>query len=196
VRSWVKKHWVLTKSLILSCVAIVSIALGGFLPVISEMGAILVAPFFNFEVLWTLIPVYVAWTISELTFRKSRRSFESAFGNGLSGLWVGISWSRYLIEQGIVLQSFLKTLFSIFMIFYGLSVMIEAALAKKAAKLWGKNREFSFLSILVTPFIYGVLDFSITTLFASVSLFSLLWLLFIMLKRIVPEVPGALADED
>ncbi len=194
VRELIKKHWTLSKALILAGVAVTCILIGGFLPVIIEVGVIISAPVFSFEVLWTLIPVYIAWVISELTFRTSRNTFESAFSNGLSGLWVGLSWSRYLIEQGIVLESFIKTMLSVFMIFYGLSVMIEAAMARKAAKVWGNNREFSFLAILLTPFIYGLLEFNLVTLLAGITLFMLFCLLFIILRQVVPELPGGLAD--
>lgn len=166
---------------------------------LDEMFKIIITPFLDFDAIWTLIPIYVNWVLTEIFFEFERNDFENAFSNGLIALWVGLGWMREVIENGIHLGSGLllelSMIISILMTLYGIIIMIEALKGKNIAKYLGMTREVSFLAILLMPFIYGLMELTTMTFIAGAFLFAIFMIIILILKKAVPLERGEIIDK-
>ena len=125
------------------------------LQIVSRFGEILLAPAKNPDMLWVLVPIYLNWIITDYFQERRGTAFGNAIANGFVTTWVGVDWVRQTIKAEL---SLLKVSISILFILYGLTIMIEAARAKKIAQYIGRIREVSYFMIVATPIFYGVIS--------------------------------------
>ena len=126
--------------------------------------AIFIAPFRSFDVLWITIPIWLSWFFADYFQEKQTTSFGNVVSNGIIPLWVGLDWSRFLIEQ--ILESYLffsvdlvvKFLLCLSVLAYGVLIIYCGFKAKKIIRVVGRIREVTYVLLMFTPIIYGVLD--------------------------------------
>ncbi len=154
---------------------------------------IILAPLHDFDVFWTLLPVYVSWVQAEFFVEREGTSYANAFSNGFAMVWASANWLKYLIDNPSNSNN-LKIIISILFVVYGIFVWINAYLGKKIAVLIGKQNLISFFVIVFSPYVFGIVDLSLSNLASMVLVFILIIILFSILKRILPEPAGIEED--
>jgi len=137
----------------------------------------------NPDMLWVLVPIYLNWIITDYFQERRGTAFGNAIANGFVTTWVGVDWVRQTIKAEL---SLLKVSISILFILYGLTIMIEAARAKKIAQYIGRIREVSYFMIVATPIFYGVISIDLITIFAILLFFPIWYGLNELVNRILP----------
>ncbi len=154
--------------------------------------SIFIAPFRNPEVLWILIPIYLFWIFTEIYQEKRKTSFGNAISNGAVVLWVGIDWTRYLIRQlgtdmSLGFDFYSKIALSIFVFVYGVVIILYGIKVKRFIPRIGRIREITYVLIMFTPIIYGVVKLNFQTISAIVLFFLPFYFIIEFINRKVPD---------
>jgi len=154
---------------------------------------IFLAPLSDFDVFWTLLPVYVSWIQAEFFVEREKTSYANAFTNGFAMIWASANWLKYLIDTPSQANDF-KLFVSVLFIIYGISVWINAYLGKKIAVLIGKQVLISFFIIVFSPYIFGIVDLNLSNFTSMLLVFFFILFIFSILKRVLPEPKGIVED--
>jgi hypothetical protein len=167
-----------------------------FLPVIGSAFVdwlkLFAAPLKNFDMLWIIIPIWASWLFAEFFQEKKGTSFGNAISNGVVMMFVGVDWVRYIIRQinaGLVsldAASFIKLAIAAFIIIFGLSIIFLGVKAKTVVRAIGRVREVSYLMLMFTPIVYGVVDFSLRIFITIMAFLPVFYLLIEILDRLTP----------
>ncbi len=87
---------------------------------------IIAAPFSNFIVFWTSLPLLVTWLVLEIYFtihREEALGWNTSLSNGFILFFTGMDCVKYLITTEKVTYFSTKLLLSILLIFYGLFIV-------------------------------------------------------------------------
>ena len=157
---------------------------------------ILVAPFTHArEMLWIIIPVYLNWVLTEIYQEKKGTSFGNAIANGFVALWVGVDWMRTTIDllsaKGVKLATVLpKTLpklgFATLMGVYGIFIIVFGMRGSKLVSYLGRVREVTYLTIMITPIFYGIVQPTIGVLLSIAAFFPLFYGMVELLLYMIP----------
>jgi len=123
-----------------------------------------VIPFQNTEILWIIVPIWLGWFFSEFFQEKHSTSFGNAISNGALALWVGIDWTRLIVNKltghfwvfGWVV--FGKFVISAIVLAFGLLVIIEGIKTKKFIHFVGRIRVVSYVLLVFSPIVYGLVE--------------------------------------
>lgn len=176
-------------------------ALGsGVLTVISFLWSLLVdwlfifiSPIMNLEILWIIIPIYVNWIFTEIFQEKEGTGLGNAVTNAAVMLWVGIDWIRYLLRHistndiGFSWILVTKFFLCIVVIFLGLFIVYAGLKGKRWIKYVARVRETSYVLLMFSPVIYGIINLSWNFLLAIIIYFPLFYFLVEMLDRYTPD---------
>jgi len=156
--------------------------------------SILIAVRKDYLMAYALVPIYVNWLATDYFQERRITSLGNAATNGFMGLWVGIDWLRttqlrYSANPNISLL-FGKILISLLFLGYAIFVIRESLEGRKIAHVIGRVREVSYLAIVVTPIMYGVVPFNTTTLIAILLCFPLFYGFIEFLEYFILPAPG------
>ena len=150
------------------------------------------APLKNLDMLWIIVPIWASWLFAEFFQEKKGTSFGNAISNGVVMLFVGIDWVRYIIRQisaelvSLDAASFIKLAIAAFIMIFGLSIIFLGVKAKPVVRAIGRVREVSYLMLMFTPIVYGVVDFSLRVFFIIMGFLPVFYLLIEILDRLTP----------
>ena len=138
---------------------------------------IFVSPFHNPAMFWILIPIYLNWIFTDFFQERKGTSLGNAITNGAVVLWVSIDWTRTLIGS---LHTFswsiiVKFLLILLVFMYGLMITIEGIRGRDFVVRFGRCRETSYIMLMFTPVIYGVMEVTWETMMAIVLFFPLFY---------------------
>lgn len=142
---------------------------------------------------WIIIPIWVNWFFTEFFQEKHGTSFGNAVSNGVIAIFAGIDWARYMYRlfiDGIIKFTFgvfLKFLITILVFGYGIFVIIAGIKLKKIVALIGKIRWVTYILIMFTPIVYGVIKPNIQTMIAIILFFPLYYWFIEFFDRLTPE---------
>lgn len=178
----------------------------GFLPVVGgafvDWLRIFAAPFENLDMLWIIVPIWASWLFAEFFQEKKGTSFGNAISNGVIMLFVGIDWVRYIIRQlnaeiaSLGVESFIKLAIAAFIIFFGLLIIFLGVKAKPIVKAIGRVREVTYLMLMFTPIIYGVVELGFRTLLVILAFLPLFYIVIEILDRLLPTPKAFEAEEE
>jgi len=162
---------------------------------------ILIAPIRSPELLWITIPIWLNWFFAEWFQEKKSTSFGNAISNGVVVLWVGIDWSRFLIRlmnEGKEVWGypmFFKFSLAFLAFVYGLVVIVEGIRTKKFIHYVGRIRDVTYVLVMFTPVIYGVIDFDWKFLLAALLGLPVFYGVIEFIDRITPDPETYKEDE-
>lgn len=178
----------------------------GFLPAVGgafvDWIRIFAAPFENLDMLWIIIPIWASWFFAEFFQEKKGTSFGNAISNGVVMLFVGVDWVRYIIRQvgsgtaSLDVASFIKLAIAAFIIIFGLSIIFLGVKAKHIVRAIGRVREVTYLMLMFTPVIYGVVDFNFRTFLVILAFLPLFYIAIEILDRMLPTPKTFEAEEE
>jgi len=149
------------------------------------------APFKNFDMLWIIVPLWGVWAFSELFQEKKGTSFGNAITNGAIMLFVGVDWIRQVV-RGVQSGTPFETDLVAKMAVSGVIIVISAAIivlgikGKNIVKYIGRVRASTYILLMFTPIIYGVVELSIRNLAIIACFFPAFYLFVAALDRWIP----------
>ncbi|MFC1690626.1 hypothetical protein ACFL0W_00470 [Nanoarchaeota archaeon] len=154
---------------------------------------IFIAPAKNWHMIWIIVPIWLTWFFAEFFQEKKGTSFGNAISNGGIAMWVGIDWTRYLVNSIIAkelvfnLNTFLKFLFALLVLSYGFMVIIYGIKTKKFIHYAGRIRTVSYFLLMFSPIIYGVLDINLYNIAAIFIFFPLFYGVIELIDKYTPN---------
>lgn len=160
---------------------------------------IFLSPFKNPQMFWIIIPIYVNWIFTDFFQERRKTKIGNAITNGAVVLWVSIDWTRNLVNlwQGFNLTVFFKFLIVALVLVYGLVIIIEGIRGKDFVTKFGRVRETSYIMLMFTPIVYGVLELNVLNIVAVVLFFPVFYFLIELVnKKILPAVGVTKYEEE
>jgi len=157
---------------------------------LTEIIKLVFAPLNDFDVLWTLIPVYITFLIIEyLQNTDETESFSNPVINGFTSVWVGMSWIKYLIQNPVDLTIYLvmRWFLALMIVIYGLLIVIWALKENDLVHYIGRVREVTYIVVMLTPIFYGFVELTFLTLLAMILFFPIYWLTLDYLLKKLPK---------
>ncbi len=152
-----------------------------------------IAPLENLDMLWIIVPIWGVWIFSEFFQEKKGTSFGNAITNGAVMLFVGVDWIRYIIRNmaakgtGFGIDVATEVAISGVIILVSLGIIIMGIKGRSVVKLIGRARESTYILLMFTPIIYGVVDFNFRTLGVILIFFPVFYILVEILDRVLPN---------
>ncbi len=130
----------------------------GFSAIMGRFVDLLLAFRFNFDVAYSLVPIYLTWIVADYYQERRGTSFGNAISNGFMGLWVGMDWLRAAQQKFALSGDFGfmlgKSSFAIGILLYTVLIVWTGIQAKKIVHYIGRIREVSYFAIMIAPLVY------------------------------------------
>lgn len=171
-----------------------------FLELLKTWGQLFAAPFENFDMLWIIIPIYLAWIFADFFQEKKGTSLGNAISNAIIAVWAAVDWSRTgvrLYEAGTASGWHLAiTIFlSIVVLSYGIIIIVLGVKAKSIARKLGRIRIVTYVVLMITPLIY-MSDINVgLAVLAMLIFFPVFYFFFELIDRILPD-PASIKEEE
>lgn len=155
--------------------------------------SVFIAPMKNWEMLWIIIPIWINWFFTEFFQEKKGTSLGNAVTNGGVMAWVGVDWIRYMVRmlnEGTISGggvTFAKFALSGVVIFFGIFIIIEGVRTKHFVHFLGRVRQTTYVLLMVSPVIYGVIEPSWSYVFAVLMYAPLFYYAIELIDRYTPN---------
>jgi hypothetical protein len=152
---------------------------------------IFLAPFQNLEMLWIIAPIWSIWLFSEFFQEKKGTSFGNAITNGAVMLFVGVDWIRNIMREitaggALGPEEYIKLAISVAIIILSFFIIAMGIKAHSFIKYVGRVRESTYLMLMFSPIIYGVVEFNLRTFLVILAFFPVFYILIEILDRLIP----------
>lgn len=160
------------------------------------------APLKNLEMLWIIIPIWCAWIFSEFFQEKKGTSFGNAITNGAVMLFVGIDWAKHIMHQinagslSLGSEAIAKLSIAAVIIVFGLFIVYLGIRARSFVRVIGRVRETTYLTLMFSPIVYGVVDFSLHNLIIILFFFPVFYLMVEILDKVLPTPKTFKVEEE
>ena len=159
-----------------------------------------ILPFRNWEMLWLLVPVWVAWFFAEFYQEKIGTSIGNAITNAVVVVWGSIDCSRQTVA--LIVNKTITSSFEIFLRFglvaiifiYGIIIVVLGIKARKLVKFIGRVRVVTYVFAMVVPIFYNAIPFSLEHLFAALLFFPVFYFLIEAIDKITPNPKAIIED--
>ncbi|MBN1157718.1 hypothetical protein JXA85_08930 [Candidatus Woesearchaeota archaeon] len=161
---------------------------------------IFVTPYTTMDMLWILVPVWLAWFFAEFFQEKTGTSMGNAITNATVVVWAAIDCTRQtfrLMNAGELtgfLNISLRFLLLLIIFAYGLVIIILGWRGNKVIKYLGRVREVTYVFAIFVPVFYNAIPFSFKHILAALLFFPLFYFTIELIDRVTPN-PRAV-DED
>lgn len=164
------------------------------------LNTIFVIPVQNVDMLWLLIPVWMAWFFAEFFQEKRGTSMGNAITNAVVILWGSIDCIRQtlkLMTEGAITNNFdIGLRFGlIFLIFaYGGLIVTLGWKGNPIIKYIGRVREVTYVFAMFVPIFYNAIPFSVGHIISAIIFFPLFYFAIELLDRYTPN-PKAMVED-
>jgi hypothetical protein len=149
--------------------------------------------FANLSTMWIIVPIWLSWFFAEIFQEKQGTSFGNAISNGVIPLWVGIDWIRQLTDQiiagqigfGVLIVS--KYFISAVVLAYGLMIIVLGIKGNPLVRYLGRIREVTYILVIFTPFIYGLIQPNYKYFMAIILFFPVFYYIIEIIDEFAPE---------
>ncbi len=154
--------------------------------------SIFISPLKNLDMLWIIVPIWLSWFFAEFFQEKKGTSLGNAISNGGIMIWVGIDWTRYLVRllsDGTMKFSWLasaKFFFALAVTIIGLLIVIQGIKQKSFIHFAGRIRVVTYILLMFSPIVYGVLPLSWKVILAMVVFFPVFYYLIELIDYYTP----------
>jgi hypothetical protein len=147
-------------------------------------------PFTKPELLWVLVPIWVNLIFTDFFQEKHSTKLGNAITNGAIAIWVGIDWTRHLTEifESFTMLFIIKLLICLFMIFFGVFIIVQGIKGKEYVRLIARVRETSYLQLMFTLLIYGAIDLSLKFILVVLIYLPIFYLIFELIDKYTPDL--------
>lgn len=160
-----------------------------------------IVPFVRLEMLWLLVPVWVAWFFAEFFQEKKGTSLGNAMSNAVVILWGSIDCTRQtvnLISTGVLTNicgmmgrfGLLLLLFA-----YGLVIVVLGWRGNPIIKKIGRIREVTYFFVMFVPLFYNAIEFSLQYFLAVILFFPVFYYVIELIDFETPDSAALEEDE-
>ncbi|MEM4397202.1 MAG: hypothetical protein QW757_01095 [Candidatus Woesearchaeota archaeon] len=157
-------------------------------------------PFENYDMLWLLIPIWVAWFFAEFFQEKIGTSMGNAITNAVVILWGSIDCARQTVN--LIIEKTIKNAFDIiarfgliFILFlYGALIIHYGIKGNPIIKKWGKVRNITYVFAMFVPIFYNAIPFSFNHILAAILFFPLFYYTIELIDKYMPN-PKAIEED-
>lgn len=153
---------------------------------------IFISPVKKPDIFWIMIPVWISWFFAEFFQEKKGTSFGNAISNGVIPLFVGIDWGRYITYQLVAKTITLnyitgfKYVLCAAVIIYGFSIIVLGIRAKHFVRYYGRIREVTYILVMFSPIVYGIIAFNWRFILSIFLFFPLYYYLIEIIDKLIP----------
>ncbi len=156
---------------------------------------IITAPFSNFKIFWTVLPMLAAWIVLEVYFSRHEDEnigWNTAICNGLMLFWAGLNilfsmtTSRYVFQKFIMMSIIIG--YAIFLVY----ISFTHRYSQKATFRFASTNIVYYFGILGILYAYDVILPTARSILSSVVLLCMILLTIRILKKMVHNL---IADE-
>lgn len=164
------------------------------------LSTIFVAPFKNLNMLWILVPVYLTWFFAEFFQEKHGTSMGNAITNAVVVFWGGFDWTRGTVTkltEGVLYFGWNvvgRFLLALFLVIYGIIIMILGFKGNKLIKYIGRIREVTYVVVIFTPIFYEVASLTFQHIFAAVLFAPIFYFAIELLDKYMPNPKAVVED--
>ncbi|MFH2020750.1 MAG: hypothetical protein ABIJ34_05010 [archaeon] len=161
-----------------------------------------VLPFRNIDMLWLLVPIWIAWFFAEFFQEKIGTSMGNAITNAVVILWGSIDCTRqtFSLIAKKALNSTLDILGRfglVFLLFiYGAIIIHLGIKGNKIIKYIGRVRIVTYVFAMFVPIFYNAISFSVEHLLATILFFPLFYFTIELLDFLVPDPHAIRVDQE
>ena len=141
----------------------------------------------NLKIIWITYPVYITWFSMEFLVEKKGIHYGHAVANSIIFSWVSVDWLRELYETN-QLHNFDKLFIASIFLILSAIILFSAFKRWEAAKIFGKTGFFAYFQIMLTPFMYDIVPFTLINIIALIVFFPIVYYLFFILDIYLPEI--------
>jgi hypothetical protein len=162
---------------------------------------IFVVPFINSDMLWLLVPIWIAWFFAEFFQEKKGTSLGNAMSNAVVILWGSIDCTRQtirLISEGVLTSSLdiVGRFVLVALLFtYGLIIVILGWKGNPIIKKIGRIREVTYFFVMFVPIFYNAISFSFKHLLTTLLFFPVFYYLIELIDVETPDSEALKEDE-
>ncbi|MEM2131214.1 MAG: hypothetical protein QXM96_04380 [Candidatus Woesearchaeota archaeon] len=157
-------------------------------------------PFENYDMLWLLIPIWIAWFFAEFFQEKIGTSMGNAITNSVVILWGSIDCARQTVN--LIIEKTIKNAFDIiarfgliFILFlYGALIIHYGIKGNPIIKRWGKVRNITYVFAMFVPIFYNAIPFSFNHILAAILFFPLYYYVIELTDKYMPN-PKAIEED-
>ncbi len=94
--------------------------------ILKGISLIITAPFSNFVIFWTSLPLLITWLVLEIYFsihREEALGWNTSLSNGFILFFTGMDCIKYLVATEEIAYFYTKLLLSILLVLYGLFIV-------------------------------------------------------------------------
>lgn len=160
--------------------------------------AVFAAPFEHTDLLWITIPIILSWAVTELYQEKKGTSLGNAISNGVVVLWVGIDWLRQIVSDyaGASAAFITKLCISASVLIFGGWIILHAMATHKKSLIFGRVRVITYVLLMLTPVMYGVVNMTWGLFFAMVLFAPVFYFVIEIVDRIIPDPQAVQKDNE
>jgi hypothetical protein len=161
---------------------------------------IFVEPFATSDMLWLLVPVWLAWAFAEFFQEKIGTSMGNAISNAVIVLWGSIDCTRQtvklILDHDIIGTINIIIRFSIIgaIFIYGVIIVILGWKGNKIIKRIGRIRNVTYVFVMFVPVFYGSIALTWNHVVASVLFFPLFYFAIEFIDWIIPDPKAIIED--
>lgn len=162
--------------------------------IINRLLEIVRAPYYAYDMLWMLVPLFIALLLMELYFgryKKEELGWNTAFGNSLVLIFVCVDLFRWLYTHNSLNFFSLKMMLAVSVGVIGIMLTIIDffhLLPKTLAYGLGSKLPMNFIACMAVILVYTDIKINFVTFLASVTLFVLLAAVIRMIQMFEPAV--------
>lgn len=157
-------------------------------------------PFENYDMLWLLIPIWLAWFFAEFFQEKIGTSMGNAITNAVVILWGSIDCVRqtvnFIVKKTITSPIEIIARFSliILLFFYGFLIIHYGIKGNPIIKKIGRVRNITYVFAMFVPIFYNAIPFSLNHIISAILFFPLFYYIIEGIDKIVPN-PKAIEED-
>ena len=157
---------------------------------------IFVVPFQTSDMLWLLVPVWIAWFFSEFFQEKMGTSMGNAISNAVVILWGSIDCTRqtaFWMAKGVLTRVDILSRFAFIgmMFAYGAFILYMGIKGKEVIRYIGRVRQVTYIFIMFVPIFYRAIPFTWNHIIAAIIFFPIFYFIIELIDRYTPD-PQAL----
>jgi hypothetical protein len=165
------------------------------------ISTLFVIPFKQGDMLWLLVPVWLAWFFSEFFQEKHGTSMGNAITNSMVVIWGSVDCTRQtvnLISTGVLVslgEIILRFLVIATILAYGVIIVILGLKGNKIIKYIGRVREVTYAFAMFAPVLYNAVPLTLNHVIATVLFFPLFYFVIELIDRYAPNPKAVEEDE-
>ena len=166
------------------------------------LSTLFITPFSTVNMLWLLIPLWVAWFFAEFFQEKEGTSVGNAMSNAVVILWASIDCTRqtiHLISTHAIINTWDiigRFLLLFVLLSYGLVIVILGWKGNKIITKIARVRIVTYLFVMFVPIFYGAISFSWAHLLATIAFFPVFYYAIEFIDQHLPDPEAVIEDRN